>query len=196
MPDTQQPVSWQLAKRACLVEHMYRGIMQERMQVIKKYWYLTVLLLTALVINENVIHWFLAIKAGGLSVIEGFKEAFKYFSFLGYLFFTAFRLVPYVGLGIILGILSKTKFSDFVPLVFIGGLVGILAMIIWGSWTAQSPLYTDEHISSTSALAFIFIPMYSVPSGAAGAILFALLYMPFRFVNRESKSVPNISGDV
>lgn len=165
------------------------------MEVVKRYWYLAVLLLAALVINENVVQWALAIKVGGHSVTGGFEDAFEYFSVFGYLFLTAFRLVPYVGLGIILIILSKTKFRDYIPPVFIGGLVGILAMIIWGSWMAQRPYYTDEHVSSTTAITFLFIPMYAVATGAIGAIVFASLYTPFRYLIRKRKTEPSVPGD-
>ena len=108
------------------------------MKTILKYWYLIVLLLIALVINENMVQWALAVQVGGHSIAGGFEEAFEYFTIWGYLFFTTFRLVPYVGLGVILVILSKSKMKDYVLPVFIGGLIGILAMILWGSWMAQN----------------------------------------------------------
>ena len=155
------------------------------MKVIKQYWYLGVLLLTALLINENVIQWALAVTVGGCSIAGGFVDAFNYFSVYGYLFLTAFRLVPYVGLGILLVILSHTRFRNYVSPVFIGGLAGILAMVVWGLWLAQRPYYTDEHVSSTTAIAFLFIPMFAIPAGAIGAILSASLYTLFRYVIRK-----------
>jgi len=160
------------------------------MKTIQKYWHLVVLLLTAATVNENLVQWALAVQVGEHTVAAGFEDAFEYFTLFGYLFFTAFRLVPYVGLGIILVILSKTKLKDYVLPVFIGGLIGILAMIIWGSWMALRPLYTDEHVSSTTALAFLFIPIYAVPTGAIGAALFAGIYTPIRFALREGKTEP------
>lgn len=45
----------------------------------RKYWYLAVLLITGLIINENMVQWALAIQVGGLSESEGFKDAFEYF---------------------------------------------------------------------------------------------------------------------
>jgi len=154
--------------------------------------YLTVLLLLALIINENLVQWALAVRVGGHSVAGGFQDAFKYFSVLGYVFFTAFRLVPYVGLGILLVVISKTRFRDYALPVFAGGLVGILAMILWGSWMAQRPYYTDEHVSSTTAIAFLFIPPLAVFTGAIGAGLVALLYTPVRLMlrRREAEQSP------
>ena len=160
-----------------------------------EYWYVLVLLLVALVANENVVQWALAVKVGGHSIAAGFADAFKYFSIIGYLFLTAFRLVPYVGLGIILIVLSKTKLKDYVLPVFIGGFVGILAMILWGSWMAQRPFYTGEHVSSTTAIAFLFIPFYACATGGIGALALAVLYTPFRFLMKKQKAEPTGSPD-
>jgi len=158
------------------------------MKIILKFWYLIVLLLVALLVNENLVQWSLAVQVGGHSVAAGFEDAFESFTLFGYLFFTAFRFVPYVGLGIILVILSKTRVKDYVLPIFAGGLIGVLAMILWGSWMAQRPYYTDEHVSSTTAIAFLFIPIFAVPTGAVGAVLLAVLYRPFRFIFRRKKT--------
>jgi hypothetical protein len=161
----------------------------------KKYWYLPVLLLSALVVNEDVVQWALAVKVGGYSVPSGFEDAFKYFTVDGYLFLTTLRLVPYVGLGIILVVLSKTKFKDYVLPVFVGGLIGVLWGIIGGSWEAMRPYYTDEHVSSTTAIAFLVIPIIAVFTGAIGAIVFAILYTPFRYAIRKRKTKPTGTHD-
>lgn len=158
------------------------------MKTILKYWYLAALLLGALIFNETLVQWGLAVRVGGYTIAAGFEDAFEHFTLFGYLFLTAFRLVPYVALGIILVILSNTKLKDYVLPVFIGGFIGILAMILWGSWMAQRPYYTDEHVSSTTAIAFLFIPMYALPTGACGAMLLAILYTPFRFILRKKKT--------
>jgi hypothetical protein len=73
----------------------------------------------------------------------------------------------------ILIVLSKTRFKDYVPSVFVGGLVGVLAMVVWGSWMALLPLYTGAHVSSTTAISFLFIPVYAVPTGAIAALVSA-----------------------
>ena len=166
------------------------------MKTILRYWYLVVLLLAALVINENVVQWALAVRVGGYTVAAGFEDAFEYFTPFGYLFFTAFRLVPYVGLGIILVVLSETRLRDYCLPVFAGGLVGIVTIILWGLWMAQRPLYTDEHVSSTTAIAFLFIPVYAVPAGAVGAALLAAIYTPFRFLLKRKKAKQSPAGDV
>ena len=160
-----------------------------------KYWYLVVLVLVALVINENIVQWVLAVRVGDHSIASGFEDAFEYFTIIGYLFFTAFRLVPYVGLGIILVILSKTKLKDYVFPVFIGGLIGILAMISFGSWMTLRPYYTDEHVSSTTAIAFLFIPIFAGLTGAIGAALLTGIYALSRNVLRKRKVEPTHALD-
>lgn len=153
-----------------------------------KSWYSIALLIAALTINENVVQWALAVQIGGYTVAAGFEDAFEYFTLFGYFFSTAFRLIPYVGLGMILAALSKTKLKDYGPPVFVGGLIGILAFIVLGLWTVLLPLYTDAHVSSTTPISFIFIPIYAIPAGAVGAIFVALLYTPIRFLLKRRKT--------
>lgn len=142
------------------------------------------LLFIGLSINENFVQWALAVQIGGHTFGSGFEDAFEYFSILGYLFLTAFRLIPYVGLGVVLNALSRTHLKDYVFPVFFGGVIGILSIILWGSWEAQRPFYTDEHVSSTTAIAFILIPIYAVPAGIVGAVLIAAIYTPLRFLTK------------
>lgn len=143
-------------------------------------WYLIVLFIFALVINENVVQWALAVYVGGYTVAGGFQDAFQYFTISGYLFFTAFRLIPYLLLAGVLVLLSTTRQKDYVFPVFVGGILGILVMILWGSWEAQRPYYTSEHVSSTTAIAFLFIPFYAIGTCAIGAGLLAAIYTPVR----------------
>jgi glutathione synthase/RimK-type ligase-like ATP-grasp enzyme len=170
-----------------------RAAGDKKMKTPSSRWYVAVLLLVALLIDENVVNWALAVKVGGYSTAAGFTEAFKDYSVFGYLFFTAFRLIPYMGLAIILVVLSKTKYKDFVLPVFIGGLIGILAMYLWGAWTTLRPLYTDERASSTQAIAFLILPFYSSFSGALGASALAAGYLPFRLMaKRRAGQAPSL----
>ena len=142
--------------------------------------YLVILALAAALINERVVQWSLAVRVGGYTLGDGFKDAFEYFTLGGYLFMTAFRLVPYVVLGSVVVVLSRSRWNDFVHPIFAGGVVGIIATIVWGLWTAQHAYYTEEHVSSTTAIAFLFIPLYAVVTGGVGSLLLACIYLPFR----------------
>ena len=153
---------------------------------IKKY--ILALLLLAILVNEQVLQWAVAVKVGGYAVSTGFQDAFKYFTVDGYLFFTAFRLLPYAGLGLALVLISRSRLSDYVLPVFAGGVVGILAMIVWGSWMALRPLYAGGHVSSTTAIAFIFIPLYAVLSGAIAALVAAAICTPLRSRFRQQNT--------
>ena len=148
-------------------------------------WYLLALLLAALIVNENIVLWMLAVSIGGLSILEGLAEAFMFFTIIGFLFTTAFRAIPYIGLGIVLIILSKTKLNGFVLPVFLGGLIGILGMIIWGLWVSLRPFYTDEHMSSTTGLVFIFIPFWACITGGLGMLVFSIIYSPIWYWRRK-----------
>ena len=45
------------------------------MEKLLKHWYLPVLLLAALFVNENVVQWALAVRVGGHSLGSGFEDA-------------------------------------------------------------------------------------------------------------------------
>jgi hypothetical protein len=154
-----------------------------------KHWYLCVI---ALIVNENLVQWALAIFVGHLSVIDGFRDAFKYFTLLGYLFFTVFRLIPYLGLAVVLNAIERSRLKDFTFPVQLGGIIGILSIILWGSWTAMRPLYTGQHVSSTTAIAFVFIPIYACFSGMVGAVAFAVIYTPMRILRSRQNKPPDL----
>jgi hypothetical protein len=149
-------------------------------EVMKAYQYLMALLLPALIINENLVQWAIAVVIGDHNLISGFQDAFQHFNGGGYLVLTAFRLLPYVCLGVIVAVLSKTRFRNSAPAVLIGGLVGILAMILLGSWVSLSPIYTGEPVTPAIAIAFVWIPIYAVLTGAIGAVAAVVLQRVFR----------------
>ena len=138
----------------------------------KYYWY--VLILAALFINENVVKWVLAVVVGNYSVKEGYIDAFEYFSLGGYLFLTAFRSIPYFILWLAVKSYVKRESSMTAGIAW-GGLIGILFMIVWGSWSAQHAYYTNEHVSSTSAIAFLLIPIYAIVTGFLGGFIGGLV---------------------
>ena len=51
-----------------------------------------------------------------------------------------------------------------------GGLLGIIFMIVLGSWEAQHAYYTVQHVSSTTAISFLFIPIYAIVTGFVGGL--------------------------
>jgi hypothetical protein len=133
-------------------------------------WFGVVLFFMAFFVNENTVQWVLAIIVGHFNVLDGFNDAFKFFSFNGYMFFTSIRLIPYIFLGGIVLILVK-KQKDISTGIAWGGLFGISAMIIYGSWTALLPFYTGEHVSSTTGLTFLALPFLAIVTGIIGGLI-------------------------
>ena len=146
------------------------ALCEEMMNMKSLKHFMHVLIIVALLINENVIQWALAVIVGNYSVKEGLVDAFKYFTVGGYAFFTAFRVIPYFILWLIVKSLFKKEQRALSGIAW-GGLFGVVFAIVCGSWMAQHAYYTDEHVSSTTAIAFIFIPLYAVVTGIIGGIL-------------------------
>ena len=133
----------------------------------KFFW--VALWVTALLLNENLVQWALAVRVGNLGLTEGFTDAYRFFTLAGYAFFTAFRLVPYVLLALAVRWAVKKKRKAAAGIAW-GGLLGIALMIASSLWAALMPLYTGEHASSTTAIAFLFIPFFAVVTGAMGSL--------------------------
>lgn len=129
-------------------------------------WFWIVLFFMAFFVNENIVQWVLAVIVGHFNVLDGFK----FFSFNGYVFFTSIRLIPYLFLGVIVFILVKKQKDISIGIAW-GGLFGISAMIIYGSWSSLHPLYTGEHVSSTTALTFLVLPFLAIVTGVIGGLI-------------------------
>lgn len=142
-----------------------------RNRSIRFFWY--TLMFAALLINESTVQWALAVLVGELSIIAGFNDAFGNFSLSGYAFFSAFRFIPYLILAFIVKRYLIPKWPTSSAIAW-GGLCGIVVIIVWGSWSAMHAYYTDAQISSTTAIAFLFIPFYAIVGGLIGGLLAAL----------------------
>lgn len=131
------------------------------------YW--IVLWVTALLFDHSLVQWALATIVGKMGFVDGFKDAYQYFTLSGYAFFTAFRLVPYLVLALVVWSL-KRKHKSATAGVAWGGYLGIVLMIASSYWAALHPLYTGEHASSTTAIAFLIIPFFAIITGAMGSL--------------------------
>ena len=132
-------------------------------------WFWIALWVTALLLNENMVQWALAVQLGQLGFLEGCKDGYRYFTLGGYAFFTAFRLIPYLLLALAVRLSIRKKRKATVGIAW-GGLLGIALMIASSLWAALMPLYTGEHASSTTAIAFLFIPFFAIVTGAMGSL--------------------------
>lgn len=134
---------------------------------IKWFWYF--LFFMAFFVNENMVFWALAIIVGNYNVTDAFSKTFKYFTFGGYAFFTAIRLIPYLILGGVVALLKARQKRATAGIAW-GGLAGIVYMIVSESWKVQHAFFTGEHVSSTTGLAFLVIPFFAIVTGLIGAL--------------------------
>ena len=55
--------------------------------------------------------------------------------------------------------------------------MGVLLAIVYGCWMAQHAFYTDAHVSSTTAISFIYIPVYAVVPGLTGGLFGVIAFV-------------------
>lgn len=133
----------------------------------KLFW--VVFWVTALLLDHYLVQWALAVQVGKLGFVEGFIDAYRHFTPGGWALLTAIRLVPYLILAWVVR-LSARKQGKATAGIAWGGFLGIVMMIAASYWAALHPMYTGEHVSSTTAIAFVIIPFYAVITGAMGAL--------------------------
>lgn len=132
------------------------------------------LFLSFLLINETTVNWLLAVIVGGYDLQPGFERATQYSTLASFLFSTSFRIIPYLGLSAV-ALFSSLKSSTIGKIALYCSLAAISLFHFWGYWGMQHSLFTDEHTSSTSALAIIFIPIHAIwISAVAGALGYGL----------------------
>lgn len=132
----------------------------------KPYW--VVLWVTALLLDHYLVQWVLAVQVGKLGIVEGFNDAYRYFTPGGWALLTAIRLVPYLILAWVVRSSASKKRKATAGIAW-GGYLGIVMMIVASYWAALHPMYTGDHVSSTTAIAFVIIPFYAIITGAMGA---------------------------
>lgn len=152
-------------------------------------WFLFPIVVTAAVVTPELVRWVMEVMLGGATIAGGFTEVLKYTSLAGYAFFGVFRAVPYAALAALLVVVALNRTRPYVWPIFIGGYTATTWFIVTGFWGAQRAYYTGEHVSSTTALAFVFVPIFAcIPMvvGALGATVpFAIARFVLRLVRRR-----------
>jgi hypothetical protein len=101
-----------------------------------------------------------------------------------------FGFIPFaILIGITVG-LSRTVKGKRLDCLFIGGLLGILAFMVFSHVAVWYPLYGGGHMSSTAVIAFIFIPFYCIGTMGIG-MLIGWVISRFPFFGSESGSGEN-----
>jgi hypothetical protein len=81
------------------------------------------------------------------------------------------HLIPFVALDVSVVLLSRLVHdSSRLRWIAAGGFIGILALMVPLHVLVWLPLYTDERMSSTAVLAFLFIPFYSCVTMVIGLL--------------------------
>ncbi|NDW21958.1 hypothetical protein [Alteromonas hispanica] len=127
------------------------------------------LILAFLFVNEYLSKFLLAIFVGNLEFSQAVEQTFQYATAKSYLLSAGFRVIPFIALGLFAAKSSVTN--------SIIGKVGIwiitlftISFILYGYLGMQHSLFTDEHTSSTSALALIWIPIWAFLFVVVGAV--------------------------
>lgn len=140
---------------------------------------LCVILIVGL-ITPSLVIFLLEITLGKIDPVASFKDiAFRQFAEGHNLFFLAvIGLIPFGALSIVMrcisSVIPRLQFSLF----SLFGLIGILALMIPAHVSVWRPLYTDEHMSSTAVIAFLFIPFYCLVTMAIGIGVASLISIP------------------
>ena len=145
-----------------------------------KFWIIAIIL--CLTVNESLMNWMLAVFVGNYGITEGFERGFRFFSFDGYLLSLSFRAIPFVALAFLIAI-GKNILSKHINTVSWCWLMSIVPFMAFGYWDVQHSSYTAAHTSSTTSIAYIFIPIYAVGVGfvlGALGLVCAVIYSQIR----------------
>lgn len=82
-----------------------------------------------------------------------------------------FGLIPFLALATVCVVGARWWAESRLACVVGGGLLGILALMVWSHVQIWYPLYGGGHASSTSVIAFLFIPFYCLGTLLLGAVL-------------------------
>jgi quinol-cytochrome oxidoreductase complex cytochrome b subunit len=149
----------------------------------KTFW--IVLILLFLLVNEYLSKFLLAIFVGRLELLDAYERTFQYPSIDSYLFSASFRAIPFLALSIFA---AKSKASSSrAGRIMIWGLAFFIAsFVFYGYWGMQHSLFTDEHTSSTSALAIIWIPIWALLISVIGCVFLFGTSKIFRLFQKQT----------
>jgi hypothetical protein len=122
--------------------------------------------------------WVMQMSLGHQAPGSALGLAFGNATLLGFFLFGAFRIAPFGLFALFAFLLDRARVRLRQDIGFLCAVLACAATMIWGNWAVFTPLFAHTHMSSTSAIAFLFIPFYA---GVIGAV-FALLATGTRWV--------------
>lgn len=91
-----------------------------------------------------------------------------------------FGLIPFVVLSMVCFGVARRLEASRLACVAVGGLLGIISLMVWGHVVVWYPVYGGGHMSSTAAIAFIYIPFYCLGTLVIGLLVgWGLSFLPF-----------------
>jgi hypothetical protein len=146
----------------------------------KLFW--TILPLPVGLATPSAVIWWLELFVAHTSLASAIVDlAQRQFAKGENLFWLAlFGLIPFALLSVISLIAARFVSRRRLACISAGGLVGILAFMVPAHASVWYPLYGGGHISSTAAIAFIFIPFYCIATLLIGLLVgLAISFFPF-----------------
>lgn len=135
------------------------------------WWYLGVAIAATVLTEPNLTLWVMQMVLGHHPPASAFRLAFGDATLVGFLFFAAFRFAPFIAFGLVAYLLDRSRPRIAHQIGFLSALLACAATMVFANWDVFRPLFEHTHFSSTSAIAFLFIPIYA---GLIG-VVFALL---------------------
>ena len=135
------------------------------------WWYLAIALAATLLTEPNLTLWVMQMVLGHKAPATAFRLAFADATLGGFAFFAAFRIAPFLAFALVAYLLDRSRARVPHELGFLSALLACAATMIFASWDVFRPLFAHTHFSSTSGLAFLFIPFYAGLIGAVFAVL-------------------------
>jgi hypothetical protein len=133
-----------------------------------------------LLTTPSLIESLMQMVLGGHGPVTALRLGFEYESLDGFAFFAAFRIVPFFAFALFAIFIGKVqpRLDARIPFwVATGTTAGVM---LFASWDVYRPLFTHEHMSSTSAIAFIFIPFFAAAIGAVLALIVSIVLLLLR----------------
>lgn len=134
----------------------------------KVWWLIPVL---AGVFIPGFVELFVKSSLGNMGYFEAVFDVLENLFGGGGIFAIAIGLIPYLLLVHIGKRFKKYRTSGELIFLMICGTIGPVLLTILGHYDYWEPFYTDAHVSSTSSLIFLFIPIYSIFAMLGGVFI-------------------------
>ena len=141
------------------------------MQELKKKYILIPII--AGILTPSLVILILEIFVGHISIIQSVSNIIErqFASGENLFLLMLFGLFPFIILIWIISPISRKINGKRLNCIFWGGLIGILLPMITGHVAVWYPLYGGGHASSTSVIAFFFIPFYCIVTMGIGLLI-------------------------